>query len=90
MQDGRSLARTLLNGHSIRNEMRTMAAFFTSGFSITSSTQEDLGGDGDGGGASTVPQTGYLELKDSAGHAEMAVLSAEEVGGAMLPLLDTL
>lgn len=41
--------------------------------------QEDLGGD-EGGGASIVPQTGYLELKDSAGHAEMAVVSAEEVG----------
>lgn len=40
--------------------------------------QEDLGGDE--GGASIVPQTGYLELKDSAGHAEMAVVSAEEVG----------
>lgn len=26
-----------------------------------------------------VPQAGYLELKDSAGHAEMAVVSAEEV-----------
>ncbi len=26
-----------------------------------------------------MPQTGYLELKDSAGHAEMAVVSAEEV-----------
>lgn len=44
--------------------------------------QEDLGGDDDGGGASTVPQTGYLELKDSAGHAEMAVVSAEEVGNS--------
>lgn len=42
--------------------------------------QEDLGGDEGGGGASIVPQTGYLELKDSAGHAEMAVVSAEEVG----------
>lgn len=41
--------------------------------------QEDLGGD-ESGGASIVPQTGYLELKDSAGHAEMAVVSAEEVG----------
>lgn len=44
------------------------------------SLQGDLGGDDDGGGASTVPQTGYLELKDSAGHAEMAIVSAEEVG----------
>ncbi|CAB1102997.1 unnamed protein product [Ectocarpus sp. CCAP 1310/34] len=42
--------------------------------------QGDLGGDEDGGGVSTVPQTGYLELKDSAGHAEMAIVSAEEVG----------
>lgn len=41
--------------------------------------QEDLGGD-ESGGASMVPQTGYLELKDSAGHAEMAFVSAEEVG----------
>lgn len=41
--------------------------------------QEDLGADEEGGGISTVPQAGYLELKDSAGHAEMAVVSAEEV-----------
>lgn len=43
--------------------------------------QEDLGGDDHSGGA-MVPQTGYLELKDSAGHAEMAVVSAEEVGNS--------
>lgn len=41
--------------------------------------QEDLGADEEGGGISTVPQAGYLELKDSAGHAEMAIVSAEEV-----------
>lgn len=35
--------------------------------------------DEEGGGASTVPQAGYLELKDSAGRLEMAVVSAEEV-----------
>lgn len=40
--------------------------------------QEDLGADEEGGRGS-VPQAGYLELKDSAGHAEMAVVSAEEV-----------
>lgn len=49
-------------------------------FGVVLGEQEDLGGDEDGGGALTVPQTGYLELKDSAGHAEMAVVSAEEVG----------
>lgn len=48
--------------------------------------QEDLGGDEEGGGAITVPQTGYLELKDSAGHAEMAIVSAEEVGVASVQL----
>lgn len=41
--------------------------------------QEDLGANEEGEGAGLVPQTGYLELKDSAGHTEMAVVSAEEV-----------
>lgn len=41
--------------------------------------QEDLGANEEGEGAGLVPQTGYLELKDFAGHAEMAVVSAEEV-----------
>lgn len=47
--------------------------------------QEDLGADEEGGGISTVPQAGYLELKDSAGHAEMAIVSAEEVSESEKP-----
>ena len=54
--------------------------------------QEDLGADEEGGGISTVPQAGYLELKDSAGHAEMAIVSAEEVRAnkqTIVPVLPT-
>lgn len=57
----------------------TMVVLMTMVALVTMVEQEDLGADEEGGGISTVPQAGYLELKDSAGHAEMAIVSAEEV-----------